>query len=299
MARIDDCLAGRSGALFSPIRLSFILLLELSEFGILPMHFRSFAKALIRAPFRFVGLDIRRLQAVGSLKDTENPLNIALGLAGRSIRVAFDIGAHEGETIERLRSVLVNGRIYAFEADPRSVLYLKKRYADERNLVLVDRAVSDRSGPIAFHLNEYSATSSVYPRPGSGRRYYPSLAAHSEVTSVEALRLDDFAAENNIGEIDLLKIDIQGGELDAFRGAERLLRERRIKVIYTEAYFVPHYENAPLLWDQAIYLAQFGYTIFGLYDEYVASNGQLRYADAIFVSSETRRTVIDAAPQEP
>jgi hypothetical protein len=36
-----------------------------------------------------------------------------------------------------------------------------------------------------------------------------------------------------------------------------------------------------------------------LYDEFVATNGQLRYADAIFGSNDVRRTMIDAAPQEP
>jgi FkbM family methyltransferase len=212
----------------------------------LSMHFPSIAKTLILAPFRLVGLDIRRLKTDGKSIGIENPLGAALHLAGGSNRVVFDVGAHEGETIEQLRSVLLNGKIYAFEADPRSILYLKKRYADQRNLILVGRAVSDRSGPIAFHLDEFSATSSVYPRPSLERRYYPKLAARTEATSVEAVRLDDVAAENNIDEIDLLKIDIQGGELNAFRGAELLLRERRIKVIYTEAYFVPHYEGAPL-----------------------------------------------------
>jgi FkbM family methyltransferase len=250
----------------------------------LSMHFPSIAKAFILAPFRLVGLDIRRLKTDGKSIGIENPLGAALHLAGGSNPVVLDVGAHEGETIERLRSVLLNGKIYAFEADPRSILYFEKRYADQRNLIRVGRAVSDRSGPIAFHLDEFSATSSVYSRLNLERRYYPKLAARTEATSVEAVRLDDFAAENNIDEIDLLKIDIQGGELNAFRGASAARAQDQ--VIYTEAYFVPHYEGAPL---RSI-LRSSALPFLELYDEFVATNGQLRYADAIFVSNDVRRT---------
>jgi hypothetical protein len=83
-------------------------------------------------------------------------------------------------------------------------------------------------------------------------------------------------------------MDIQGGELDALRGAQRLLEGHRIDVIVSEAMFVPHYEGAPLAWQQWALLASHGYTLFGYFEQVWASKGQMRFGDAIFLSPAAR-----------
>jgi hypothetical protein len=52
---------------------------------------------------------------------------------------------------------------------------------------------------------------------------------------VPTLRLDDSAAEHGIERVDAMKIDVEGAELKVLCGAERLLRERRIRFIQCEA----------------------------------------------------------------
>jgi hypothetical protein len=94
-------------------------------------------------------------------------------------------------------------------------------------------------------------------------------------------------------------MDIQGGELGALRGARGLLERGAIRVIFTEAMFVPHYEGAPLYHDLAAYLAGFGYSLYDLFLAAHGNNGQLRYGDAIFVSARTRREVVDQQAPEP
>jgi hypothetical protein len=142
------------------------------------------------------------------------------------------------------------------------------------------------------------SVSSILPRSRNARRYYPTFASKVDRIRVAAVRLDEFAADLQIDEIDLLKIDIQGGEMRAFQGAAGLLREGRINVIHTEVYFIPHYEGSPMAWDQALFLSERGYSMFGLYNEVWAANGQMRFADAIFVSPRIRAEVIDAATEE-
>jgi FkbM family methyltransferase len=52
--------------------------------------------------------------------------------------------------------------------------------------------------------------------------------------SVKIIRLDDFVEENNIGQIDLLKIDTEGNELDVLMGATGTLKKNKVKAIHFE-----------------------------------------------------------------
>jgi len=236
---------------------------------------------------------------IAPTSDEIDSLDRAARLAGGSrIRTIFDVGAHAGDTVTQLRRIAADAKIYAFDADPRSVKALSKRFAHDPSVFVYGKAVTNESGWTEFYLNEYSATSSILPRPRSARRYYPTFASKVDRTRVAAVRLDEFAADLRIDEIDLLKIDIQGGELRAFQGAEGLIREGRINVIHAEVYFIPHYEGSPMVWDQALFLAERGYSMFGLYNAVWAANGQMRFADAIFVSPRIRAEVIDAATEE-
>ena len=54
------------------------------------------------------------------------------------------------------------------------------------------------------------------------------------VSQVPVTTLDTFAQETEFSNILVLKIDIEGGDFDALRGAENLLREGRIKSIFIE-----------------------------------------------------------------
>src|SRR5439155_20000593 len=98
---------------------------------------------------------------------------------------------------------------------------------------------------------------------------------------------------------DLLKIDVQGAELEVLCGAAELLKDGRVGVIFTEVAFVPHYEGAPLMHELWRHLAERRFSLYDLTPELYGRDGQLRYGDAIFVSPAVRRDVIDRAGDEP
>lgn len=60
--------------------------------------------------------------------------------------------------------------------------------------------------------------------------------------------------------IDILKMDIQGGELLALKGAQSLLEASRIRLLALEVEFKPLYKDQPLFWDICAYLYRFGYS---------------------------------------
>ena len=73
-------------------------------------------------------------------------------------------------------------------------------------------------------------------------------------TSVETVSLDHFVKSNNLGKIDFIKIDVQGAELDIFKGGTKTLSD--VLKIVCEVEFVEHYENQPLFGDVCEFLAR-------------------------------------------
>lgn len=76
-----------------------------------------------------------------------------------------------------------------------------------------------------------------------------------EVSEVETVTLDYFIKKKNIGEVDFIKIDVQGAELDVFKGATNTL-ENVLKIV-TEVEFIPHYIDQPLFGDVCNYLEKY------------------------------------------
>jgi hypothetical protein len=160
-------------------------------------------------------------------------------------------------------------------------------------------AVTNENGNKTFYLNDADATHSLLPRSVSGRRYYPRSAGPKGNIEVQTTTLDEFVAVHRISATDILKFDIQGGELMAMHGAQALLQSGQVALIYTEAFFIPHYEGAPLFYEVWSFLAGFGYSPFGMYKIHRATNGQIRYGDVLFVSESMRKDVINKFPEEP
>ncbi len=77
------------------------------------------------------------------------------------------------------------------------------------------------------------------------------------VEQINTIGLDGFRADNGIGPVDFMKLDIQGAELEVFKGGIKTLTETL--VIVTEVMFIPMYEDQPLFGDQSAFLTEQGF----------------------------------------
>jgi FkbM family methyltransferase len=211
----------------------------------------------------------------------------------------LDVGANKGQTSKRYRSTFPTAEIYCFEPFPDSIAELQKQFSADGKIHIVSKAVAQQRGVATFYVNEFDATNSLLPRPTSDRRYYPKSAGPKETIEVEVIDLDEFVKASDIPTIDILKFDIQGGELNALHGAKSILAAGGISLIYTEIMFIPHYQGAPLFHEIWSLLSTFGYSLFDIYDIHRAHNGQIRYGDALFVSESMRNNVINKYSEEP
>jgi FkbM family methyltransferase len=257
-------------------------------------------KRLAKAWLERLGYDIRRRPPAPVFpRDPFQAQKIFMERLGVAAPTVFDVGAHHGETYLAYRAVFPAAKIYCFEPSPESCERVRTRAAGDPSAKTIQAAVADRTGVSEFHLNASDATHSLLPRNREGRRYYPAWAAAKATIEVPTTTIDETIAREGIERLHILKLDIQGGELLALKGAARALGDTPVPVIYTETMFIPHYQGQPLLLDLWSFVAGRGYSLFDLYGIAWGSNGQLRYGDAIFVSRELREKVIDAFPDEP
>jgi FkbM family methyltransferase len=144
-------------------------------------------------------------------------------------------------------------------------------------------------GPAVFHVAHFDPTSSLLEANLPFLRQFMTLADMCKSVSehsVQTTRLDDIP---EIIDCDFLKLDVQGGELDALRGADRLLE--RTVVVHTEVEFSYVYKNQPLFADVDVYLRSKGFELIDLikfghnpYAEMpsLRSASRLLWSDAIY-----------------
>lgn len=138
--------------------------------------------------------------------------------------VVVDIGSHIGYYTLLLSGLVGStGKVYAFEPDPKnySLLRMNVDINGIKNVVTVNKAITDRKGLV-----------SLYPGAESQN---PSLAGKGEPTVVYGTTLDDYfvGLENKI---DLIKMDIEGGEYSAVLGMNSVIEKNPDLILITELY---------------------------------------------------------------
>ena len=225
-------------------------------------------------------------------------LELIGGLNKKDVTI-FDIGAHIGMVTEKYLKIFPNALVHSFEPFPNSIFTLHEKFDNEKRVKIVEKAVASDSGEKSFFVNNLDATNSLLPRPFSGRRYYPKIASPEKIIKVKTISLDEYVKAEGINGIDILKFDIQGGEMEALKGASNLLRTINPSVIYIEIMFIPHYENCALFYKIWSHLVKFNYSLFGIYDLHIARNNQIRYGDALFINHSLRQNINGSCHEEP
>lgn len=144
-------------------------------------------------------------------------------------KVLFDVGANRGEYTKALLQSFPDAQIHSFEPAQETYKTLRKNVRAE-NVTLNNFGISNEiSESILYYDKENSGLASLYNRQLD---YYGVDFSKSETVRLDTL--DHYCKENDIRHIDILKLDIEGNELNALKGATKLLAEKRIKVIQIE-----------------------------------------------------------------
>jgi FkbM family methyltransferase len=195
----------------------------------------------------------------------------------------FDVGANVGNMVEKYHQIFPGAKIHAFEPFDESFQRLKAKCEAFQGVTLNQLGVADKSGSRKFHANKVASTNSLLP---ASRDAFATKGGErfetKELVEIEITTLDRYAAEKNIAQIDLLKLDVQGAEPQVLQGASGLISAGAIKVIFTEIMVTHFYEGQQSLHEALSMYNSLGFKLYNFYD-ISAFEGPLRQLDAIFV----------------
>jgi len=125
--------------------------------------------------------------------------------------IVFDIGAYVGDTaLWFSKAVGPQGKVYAFEPEPFNFEKLKVNLEQNRvtNVIPMQLAVSDKEGEMRV---AGGGSSSIMTQAGSG-------------TSVKVTTIDEFVQANKLPQVDFIKMDVEGHELNVLKGAAETIK---------------------------------------------------------------------------
>ncbi len=196
--------------------------------------------------------------------------------------VMVDGGAHDGVVAKRFANKLGNVEIHAFEPNTDLLPQLLANLANIPGSIN-PLALAERSGPLTLNVNASPMTSSILERGEMSERYFDQVTRQRETRSIEAVSLDDFCVRRGIERIDVLKLDLQGYEAFALRGARQMLA-RGIAAVFTEISFGQLYRGGAEFADIDTVMRQSGYQLHNLYHLSTRNDdGRLIGGDALYV----------------
>jgi FkbM family methyltransferase len=183
-------------------------------------------------------------QAISKAKDIRNgswsePELDLIPYAVQSGETALDLGANFGLYCYHLSRVLKDaGRIYAFEPVPFTFATLRvvAKMLRFQNVTLIEKGCAEEAGRISFEVPVQASGAFAAGQAYIGGRHDDREGKEQQVrwagtshVDCEVVKLDEFLPE--IKELSLIKCDIEGAELFAFRGAAKLIAKHLPSVI--------------------------------------------------------------------
>ena len=232
-----------------------------------------------------LGIDIRRYAPHSSAAARRGKI-----LFHHRVDVVLDIGANVGQYALDLRAAGFKGRIFSFEPLTEPFEALSRESDGDPQWRCLQLALGNGESRTTMNVAaNRAASSSLLPMKSWIAKAAPEQA-YIGTEVVQVARLDD-AAPPLVGEKDrlMLKLDVQGYELEALRGGESTLR--RAEIVEMELSLIRLYENQPLWRDAIDYLHDAGFELISLDPIVHDKEGRLLQMDGIFGRSRRRNSL--------
>ncbi|MDP2785658.1 MAG: FkbM family methyltransferase [Sulfurimicrobium sp.] len=201
----------------------------------------------------------------------------------RSLSTVVDIGANRGQFALAARA-FSRANVVSFEPLPEVAAIFQKVFSDDPAVKLHVAAIGEKAEKKLMHLSARDDSSSLLEIGEAQSDFFPGT--HEVGTlEVEVGTLDEFVTKEEIVRPAMLKLDVQGFELQALMGCESLIGS--FDYVYCECSFVELYKNQKLAGDVIDYLHSLGLSLMGMYNPSYDACGNCIQADLLFEQRTT------------
>ena len=237
---------------------------------------------------------LRRLDKLSQVvrsKQLLSTLVLSRVLAGTEHRNVFktnletvvDIGANRGQFALAVRRWAPKARIVSFEPLNDAATTFRNVFQKDSRVTLHQVAIGPQVGETTIHVAAADDSSSLLPISPLQKWLFPGTGEiRTEIVKIG--RLSDYVVPEEIVPPAMLKLDVQGYELDALRGCEELLP--RFSYVYVECSFVELYAGQALADDIIAWLRGRGWCFSGISNMTYDRKGRSIQADFLFKKSK-------------
>ncbi len=165
--------------------------------------------------------------------------------------VILDIGSHQGESISFFNKLYNRSKIFGFEPQKTCFQKLKQKFKSKKNIKLTNCAIGEKKSKKKL-LKNFLSTTSTFSKINFKSKHYKIKSLilgnktagfyDNEITEINTISY--FIKKYRIKNIDLLKIDTEGHELQVLLGLKNNFK--KVKVILIEHNFTDYYLNYDL-----------------------------------------------------
>ena len=199
----------------------------------------------------------------------------------RSLGPVFDVGANTGQTLKALLRYAPAAEIHSFEPTDGAFAALQAKYGGRANVRLHKMALGSRAETLELQVRADSELNTlVAGAAGEGGR----------TQTTEVATVDDVVAANGISHLDLLKLDVQGWEMEVMRGADRLIADHNLLFVLAEMTFRSDQREMQQFTELHDHLEARGFVLSGLYEllRYGPRNEFVLFANVLYLHPQAR-----------
>ncbi len=197
-------------------------------------------------------------------------------------RTVVDIGANRGQFALVTRRCLPEAQIVSFEPLAEPAKRFRSVFKNDPDITLRQTAIGPQAGETIIHVSAADDSSSLHPISPLQERLFPGTH-EIRTEKIKIGPLSNYVIPEDIVRPAMLKLDVQGYELEALRGCEDLLC--LFSHVYVECSFVELYSGQALADDIIAWLKERGWCLSGIYNMAYDRKGKSIQADFLFENS--------------
>jgi FkbM family methyltransferase len=203
-------------------------------------------------------------------------------LAGLQLTTVVDIGANRGQFALCIRHHYPQAQIFSFEPLKKPTAAWLRNFGNDPRAKLFNKAIALQSGSATMSVSRWDVSSSLLPFAQAQHDNFP-LTEEASREVVETATLESCIDAQQIRDVALLKLDVQGFELTALHGCGALLD--RFRYVYVEASFIELYVGQALATDVVSFLLGRGFNLLCVANLSYGKSARPIQADFLFSKS--------------